>query len=216
VSTKRVLLADDSALARRAVRSLLKGDTGFEVVGEAEDGAEALALTRELAPELVLMDIDMPRCDGLLATRMIKRESPHVTVVILTVSDDAEDLFEAIGSGAQGYLPKNLDPGDWLGYLQDLIGGDAPPRGLAHRVLAEIAPPTASPVPEDTDPLTRREQEVACLIADALTNRQVAATLRISEQTVKNHVKSILKKMRLNNRVELALYARRLASGRTK
>lgn len=215
MNAKRVLLADDSPLARRAVRALLKGDSGFEVVGEAEDGVEALALTRELAPELVLMDIDMPRCDGLLATRLIKREFPRVMVVILTVSDDAEDLFEALGSGAQGYLPKNLDPGDWLGCLQDLARGEAP-RTMAHRVLAEISPKDATLAPEDTDPLTRREREVVRLVAGAMTNRQVAAALHISEQTVKNHVKSILKKLRLNSRVELALLAHRPSPNRPK
>ncbi len=114
MSAERVLLADDSLLARRAIRTLLGRDSGFEVVGEAEDGSQALALARKHKPDLVLMDINMPGCDGLLATRLIKRELPHVVVVILTVSDDAGDLFEAIRSGAQGYLLKSLEPEDWL------------------------------------------------------------------------------------------------------
>ncbi|MGH3088728.1 MAG: response regulator, partial [Rubrobacteraceae bacterium] len=111
---KRVLLADDSPLARRAIRTLLAGEQEFEVVGEAGDGFEALRLTRGVEPDLVLMDINMPRCDGLLATRMIKHELPQVEIIILTVSDDASDLFEAIRNGAQGYLLKSLPPEDWL------------------------------------------------------------------------------------------------------
>lgn len=109
---QRVLVADDSPLAREAIRTLLRADPDFEVVGEARDGIQALNMVRELRPDLVLMDINMPRCDGLLATRLIKRELPRTTVVILTVSDDAGDLFEAVKSGAQGYLLKNLEPPD--------------------------------------------------------------------------------------------------------
>ena len=104
MSPERVLLVDDSSLARKAIRTILGKDAGFVVVGEAEDGSQALTLTRELRPDLILMDINMPRCDGLLATRLIKREAPRTVVVMLTVSDDAGDLFEAIKSGAQGYL----------------------------------------------------------------------------------------------------------------
>lgn len=212
MNSKRVLLADDSTLARKAIRTLLGKDSGFEVVGEAEDGSEALILARELAPDLVLMDINMPRCDGLLATRLIKRELPHVVVVILTVSDDAGDLFEAIRSGAQGYLTKSLEPEDWLHYLQDLIQGSAMSQDLAQRILAEFALPVAPAEPDLT--LTEREHEVLHLVADAMTNKQVAAMLYISEQTVKNHIKSIMQKLHARNRVELTLHAKRLASQR--
>ena len=112
MKAKRVLIADDSTPARKAIRTLLKGDSGFEVVGEAEDGSQALVLAKEIKPDLVLMDINMPGYDGLLATRLIKRELPRMVVVMLTVSDDAGDLFEAIRSGAQGYLLKSLEPED--------------------------------------------------------------------------------------------------------
>jgi DNA-binding NarL/FixJ family response regulator len=158
------------------------------------------------------MDINMPRCDGLLATRLIKRELPHVIVVVLTVSDDAGDLFEAIRSGAQGYLLKSLEPEDWLEYLRDLVRGAAMPRALAQRILAEFASPEAPAEPDLT--LTEREHEVLHLVASALTNKQVAAALYISEQTVKNHIKSIMRKLHARNRVELTLHAKRLASQR--
>lgn len=208
---RRVLLADDSAIARRAVSTLLKREPGFEVVGEAGDGFEALDLARDLRPDLALMDINMPRCDGLLATRLLKRELPETTVVVLTVSGDAGDLFEAIRSGAQGYLLKSLDPESWLECLRGLASGEAMPKDLARRILAEFAARTA---PADPDArLTEREREILDLVASAMTNKQVAQALYISEQTVKNHVKKILHKLRLKNRVELALHARRVASG---
>ncbi|QIN81366.1 response regulator [Rubrobacter tropicus] len=208
---RRVLLADDSALARRAVSTLLKREPGFEVVGEAEDGYGALALARDLRPDLVLMDINMPRCDGLLATRLLKRELPETTVVVLTVSGDAGDLFEAIRSGAQGYLLKSLDPESWLECLRGLASGEAMPKDLARRILTEFA---ARAAPADPDArLTEREREILNLVASAMTNKQVAEALYISEQTVKNHVKKIMQKLRLKNRVELALHARRVALG---
>jgi DNA-binding NarL/FixJ family response regulator len=160
------------------------------------------------------MDINMPRCDGLLATRLIKRELPHVMVVILTVSDDAGDLFEAIKCGAQGYLLKSLEPEDWLEYLRDLMQGATLPRALAERIMAEFTP-QLSPTEPDLA-LTEREHEVLHLVASAMTNKQVAAALYISEQTVKNHIKSIMQKLHAKNRVELTLHARRLTSQRRK
>lgn len=210
MNTRRVLLADDNPLAREAIRTLLKRDPGFEVVGEAKDGSQALALARELGPDLILMDINMPRCDGLLATRLIKKELPRAMVVILTVSDDAADLFGAIRSGAQGYLLKSLEPEDWLEYLRDLVHDAAMPRALAQRILAEFVSPRTPAAPDLA--LTEREQEVLHLVASAMTNRQVAAALYISEQTVKNHIKSIMQKLHARNRVELTLHARRLSS----
>ncbi len=210
---ERVLLVDDSPLARSAIRTLLRKDPGFKVVGEAEDGFQALNLARERGPDLILMDINMPRCDGLLATRLIKRELPHAKVIILTVSDDASDLFEAIRSGAQGYLLKSLDLEDWLEYLRDLMQDAAMPRALARRILSEFTLPVAT---EPDVALTGREREVLRLVARAMTNKQVAAALYISEQTVKNHIKSIMRKLRATNRVELTLHAEQLAAQQRK
>jgi len=208
MTPKGVLIVDDNHLARKGVRTLLKSDPGFEVVGEAEEGSQALVLARELKPDLILMDINMPRLDGLLATRLIKRELPHTMVVMLTVSDDAGDLFEAIRSGAQGYLLKSLEAEDWLKYLRDLMQGTAMPRALAQRILAEFTSPVAPAEPDLT--LTNREHEVLRLVANAMANKQVAAMLHISEQTVKNHIKNIMQKLHAKNRVELALHAGRI------
>lgn len=207
----RVLVADDNALAREAIISILKADPQFQVVGEATDGQQAIARVREVQPDLVLMDINMPGCDGLLATRIIKREWPRVAVVMLTVSDDARDLFAAIKNGAQGYLLKNLEPRDWLAYLRGLIQGDwEMPREMARRILAEFSTPAPAP-PGAAAPatgLTSREEEVLQMLARAASNREIAQALCISEHTVKNHIKNILDKLHMRNRVELALYAR--------
>lgn len=210
--TIRLLIADDSPLARSAIASVLGGHPDFEVVGEAGDGHEALGLVRSLAPDMVLMDLNMPRCDGLVATRLIKRIAPQTVVVILTISDDAADLFEAVRSGAQGYLPKSLDPRDWVSYLKAFAQGDGSvPRDLARRILAEMALARSQSAPAGPDiRLTEREIEVLRLVARAMTNREIAQTLSISEQTVKNHLKNIIQKLHLKNRVDLAMYARRL------
>lgn len=207
----RLLIADDSPLARSAIASLVSGDPNFEIAGEAGDGYEALRMATQLRPDMVLMDINMPRCDGLLATRLIKRRAPQVVVVILTVSDDAADLFEAIRSGAQGYLLKSLDPKDWISYLRGFAAGQwTIPKEMAVRILSEFNSSQAPPPSPETR-LTDRESEVLRLVARAMTNREIAETLLISEQTVKNHMKKILKKLHLKNRVDLAVYAQRFS-----
>lgn len=206
----RVLLADDSAMARDAIMTVLKAAPQFVVVGQATDGHEAVAMARTLEPDLVLMDLNMPRCDGLMATRLIKREQPHIAVVILTVSDHPGDLFEAIRSGAQGYLLKNLQPEDWLSYLRSFADGDwSMPQDVAHRILAEFGGSVPTETTAQGAALTDREIEVLRRVAQAQSNRAIAAHLVISEHTVKNHIKNILQKLQLKNRVELALYASR-------
>lgn len=212
--TIRLVIADDSRDARAAITSVLARDPTFEVVGEASDGYEALRLVEERKPDMVLMDLGMPRCDGLLATRLVKRRAPHVTVVVLTVSDDAGDLFEAMRSGAQGYLLKRLEPAEWLDYLKRLASGEASiPRDVAARILAELDAGPKPPAPIEVG-LTDREAEVLKLVARALTNRQIGLELGISEQTVKNHLKHIVQKLQLKNRVGLAMYAKRVGLDR--
>lgn len=206
-ATYRVLIVDDHPLARKAVRSLLAEDASFLIVGEAFDGQEAYARCLELQPDLVLMDIHMPGMSGLEATRQIKQAFPNIKVVILSVSDDVGDLFTAIQFGAQGYLLKNMDPDDWLTYLHALIEGKADvSRELAGRLFYQFKEGDAPDQPSP-EPLTPREREILMHVADGETNRELAEKLHISENTVKNHMKNLLKKLYLENRVQLAAYA---------
>ncbi|HEU4962951.1 MAG TPA: response regulator transcription factor [Bacilli bacterium] len=203
----RVLIADDHPLAREAIRSLLAGDTAFEIIGEASDGLEACRMADDLLPDLVLMDIKMPRCDGLEATRRLKNKYPQMKIVILSVSDDVADLFTAIQFGAQGYLLKNLEPDDWLQYLHALLDETTEvPRQLAGRLFhrfqrEEEANGSA------LQQVTPREREILACVAAGDTNRQIAEHLVIAENTVKNHIKNILEKLALENRVQLAAFA---------
>ncbi len=206
--TARLLIVDDHLLSRKGIASLLAGMPEVEVVGEAADGVEALEKARALSPDLVLMDINMPRCNGIEATRRIKAELPEVKVVILSVSDDVQDLFEAIKAGAQGYLLKNMEPETWIEYLRGMIQGDTPiSRALAARILREFTVEEAAAEGTGDTRLTAREREVLEQVAHGLSNREIAERLTIAETTVKNHLRNILAKLQLRNRVELAAYA---------
>jgi len=203
----RVLIADDHPLARDAIRTLLEGDESFTLIGEATNGEEAFRLCGELQPDLVLMDINMPVCSGLEATRLIKRAYAHTKIVILSVSDDVADLFTAIQFGAQGYLLKNLEPDDWLTYLHALLNETADvPREMAGRLLHRFKTEEPRDEPQP-DVLTPRERELLACIAGGDTNKLIAEKLVISENTVKNHIKNILDKLGLENRVQAAAYA---------
>jgi DNA-binding NarL/FixJ family response regulator len=223
MEVQRLLLVDDHALFRDGMAGLFAYEDDFEVVGEAEDGEAALAAARELMPDLVLMDIDMPGCDGLEATRRLKREMPYVKVVVLTVHDDDEKLFEAIKAGAQGYLVKSIRSTEMLELLRGMSRGEAPiSRAMAARILAEFArtatgsgsgAPGAAGAAEAAEPeapeslLSLREQEVLELVARRYTNKEIAAQLVISEYTVKNHLRNILSKLHLRSRTQAARYA---------
>jgi DNA-binding NarL/FixJ family response regulator len=209
----RTLIVDDSELARRAIRTVLADSSAFEVVGEANNAGAAIARVRELEPELVLMDLRMPGLSGLEAIRIIKEEFPAILVVVLSVSDDPQDFFQAIRCGAQGYLIKNVEPELWLEYLEALVHGDARiSRAIATRILREFTQSAA--VPASLPMLTRREEEILTLVARGLPNKEIGDTLGIVEGTVKRHLQNILAKLHLRNRVELATYAVRL--GMTK
>ncbi len=213
-----MLLCDDHALFRQGIKGVLDSQTDFQVVGEAEDGRQAVELARELMPDLILMDLNMPGLGGLEATRLIKREMPAIKVVILTVSDEEENLLEAIKSGAQGYLLKNLKLETFLDFLRGVFRGEAPISPLmAGKILGEFARLAAKPA-EVTggDELTDRETEVLSLVARGSTNREIATALFISENTVKKHLQNILEKLHLQNRVQAAAFALRQGLGREK
>ena len=206
----RVLLVDDHILFRTGVKAVLAGRSDVEVVGEAGDGLEAVALARETMPDVILMDIGMPGCDGLEATRRIKREMPYVKVFMLTVSDDDEDLFEAIKSGAQGYLTKDLKAQQLFDVLEGLARGEAAFSGvIAAKILREFEKTSRGTDGEleATEPLTEREIEVLQLVVEGKSNQEIAQNLVISESTVKNHLRNILGKLHLRNRIQAAVYA---------
>lgn len=208
VAPYRVLIADDHPLARKAIRSLLDDDAMFETVGEAARGEEAVALCGNLQPDLVLMDINMPDISGLEATRRIKQLHPHIRIVMLTVSDHVADLFTAIQFGAQGYLLKNMDPDDWMHYLRALLDDDAAvSRQMADKLFQHFRVGRPAPSEPDSAALTPRERELVACVAAGETNRQIAERLVIAENTVKNHLKNILDKLKLENRVQLTAYA---------
>ncbi len=214
MNTIRVLLADDHSLFRRGVAAALADQPDIQVVGEAADGLQAVSKARELNPHVVLMDISMPGIDGLEATRRIKAELPEVKIVILTIAEEDQNLFEAIKSGAQGYLLKNVEPQELVEMLRGVFRGEAPiSRGTAARILAEFARQAHVQVSEaaarPSACLSKREQEVLGLVAGGATNKDIAAALGISPSTVKNHLQNILEKLHLENRVQVATFALR-------
>jgi len=208
----RVLVVDDHALFRRGIVSLLSAEAGFEVVGEAANGREAIEKARDLMPDIVLMDLSMPEVDGLQATQRIKTELPHVRVVILTVEEADQNLFEAVKNGAQGYLLKKIEPRALFDTLRGVAQGEASiSRLMAAKLMGEFSRQAnlggsgADRRPE----LSPREHEVLGLVAQGRSNKEIAAALDIAENTVKNHLKNILEKLHLENRVQAATYALR-------
>lgn len=205
----RLLLVDDHALFRKGLASMLRDQLDFEVVAEAQDGQEALAKAKELMPDVILMDIYMPGCDGLEATRRIKEALPYVKIVILTVSEEDQNLFSAIQSGAQGYLLKKIEPGELFEMLRGVVKGEAPiSRATGAKILNEFARQVKRGREEDPgEQLSPREREVLELLTKGSTNKEIAAALGISDNTVKNHLRNILDKLHLKNRVQAAAFA---------
>jgi DNA-binding NarL/FixJ family response regulator len=222
----RVLLVDDHSLFLEGLRNLLVSE-GVQVVGLAKDGLEALVQARSQRPDVILMDIRMPRCDGVCATRLIKAELPECKVIILTMSEDEQDLFEAIKSGASGYLLKRLDATDFFKYLAELHEGHPPfSPGLADKILKEFSRQAATPEnlsakPDPIDaqadqarvkelqgmPLSPRQFQILALVAQGQTYGQVAATIGIAERTVKYHMAEILDRLHMQNRAQVIAYA---------
>jgi DNA-binding NarL/FixJ family response regulator len=206
----RILIADDHALFRDALRSLLEAH-GQEVIGEARDGREAVALTWELKPEVVLMDLMMPNMDGLEATKRLSAELPEVKVLILTAADDDAKLFEAIRSGARGYLLKDLESSEFFELLEGVGRGEpALTPQVARKLLEEFAQTEQRTKKQDPRALTEREREVLELMVQGTTsNKRLAADLGVTENTVKFHMRNILDKLHLHSRAEVVAYALR-------
>ncbi len=204
----RVIIADDHSLVRRALRSLLQ-EYGYEVAGEAENGREAVELARTLRPDIVLMDLAMPIMDGLAATRLLSAELPATRVVMLTGSEEDEDLLEAVKSGASGYLLKNTGTDQFFESLERVARGEPVlTHALAPKVLSELTDRT--PNGEASSTLTEREWEVLELMAQGITSdRELAARLFVSTNTVKYHLRNILGKLHMRNRAQVVAYAYR-------
>ena len=213
MTASSILLADDHVLFREGLAGLIRSQSDLLVVGQAGDGLEALTLARDLQPDLIVMDIKMPVCDGLEATRLLRGALPDVRILILTVHDEDEKLLEAVKSGANGYLLKNISSAEFLDGVRSALAGDAvlPPR-LASRLLQEFArlsvQAAAQPAATWAD-LTQREVEVLNLLATGATDKQIAARLSLSPHTVKSHVRSILSKLHAVNRRDAVRLASR-------
>jgi two-component system NarL family response regulator len=217
-----VLLADDHRLLLEGLNNLLTAH-GIRVVGMARDGVEAIALTRALKPDVILMDIKMPRCDGLAATRTIIAEMPTAKIVMLTTSAEDQDLFEAVKSGACGYLLKSIDAEELLECLDQVQQGIPPfSPGLATKILREFArrdsaapdTPTInraeSPESEPAIGLTPRQREVLTLVAQGMSYKEAGAKLGLSSRTIKYHMTEIIQQLHLENRAQVLAYAGRV------
>lgn len=208
-----VLLADDHQLFREGLRGILDAQPDFTVIGEAADGVEATVKADLLRPDIVIMDVSMPRMNGVEATSQIKREHPEITVVMLTVRDDDENLFAAIKSGAQGYLLKTIPSRELLELLRAAVRGDAAlSPNMGGRMLLEfrrLSDEVRSKPLDDCPALTPREQDVLTLVAGGASDQEIADALVISIHTVKSHMRNILAKLQLCHRYEAAQYAQR-------
>jgi DNA-binding NarL/FixJ family response regulator len=209
----RVVIVDDHALFRRGLELVLSEDPEIEIVGEAEDGIQAIELADELEPDVMLMDVRMPRASGIEAARAVRAGHPDVKVIMLTVSDDENDLYESIKAGANGYLLKEVAIEEVPDAIRSVAQGHSLiSPSMASTLLAQFnvlarraEEPQAAPAPR----LTERELEVLRLVARGLSNREIGAELYIAENTVKNHVRNILEKLHLHSRMEAVVYAMR-------
>jgi NarL family two-component system response regulator LiaR len=204
----RVLIADDHAIVRKGLRALLATEPGIEVVAEAEDGNEAVALVGRARPDVVLMDLVMPGTDGLEATRSILAARPKTRILVLTSFDGDDKVFPAIKAGALGYLLKDSGPEELVQAIQQVHGGESSIHpSVARKLLRQLARPDEPA--SGIKALTEREVEVLCLVAQGQSNREIAEELTISEATVRTHVSNILGKLELCSRTQAALYALR-------
>jgi two-component system, NarL family, response regulator LiaR len=204
----RVLTADDHDLVRRGLQALFEITAGIELVGEAVDGMDAVEKVRQLQPDVILLDLMMPRMDGIEAIRAIRAENPNARILVLTSFAEDDQVFAAVKSGALGYLLKDSSPDDLLQAIRDVYRGEPSLQpAIARKLLREISRPVDRGV--IVDPLTDREIEVLKLVARGFSNQEIADGLVISEGTVRFHVSNILDKLHLANRTQAALYALR-------
>jgi len=218
----RILLVDDQPLFRRALATLINEQADMIVVGEADNGLDGVEKAHGLDPDLVVMDVEMPVMDGVEAVRLIRDQLPGVKVVMLTVSEAEDHLFDAIRFGAHGYLLKDLHPEQLYELLRAVMRDETPlSPAIAGRLVAELRarPATAGTrslpaEPTTGPPLTRREVEILRLVAEGLSNKEIGGRLSITEGTVKNHVHNALEKLQLENRIQAAAYIVRQGLGR--
>jgi NarL family two-component system response regulator LiaR len=202
----RILIADDHAIVREGLRALFATEPDLELVAEASDGVEAVDKVRAMQPDMILLDMMMPRKDGLGAISEIIKENPKARILVLTSFAEDEKVFPAIKAGALGYLLKDSSPQELLQAIQNVYRGEASLHPtIARKLMRELSQPPS--LPPTTDPLTEREVEVLRLVAQGLSNDDIAEKLVVSERTVRTHVSHILDKLHLANRTQMALYA---------
>jgi len=215
----RILLVDDQPLFRGAIAALIAELDDMVIVGEAENGLEGVEKAHELVPDLVVMDVEMPVMDGVEATRLIRDQVPSVKVIMLTVSEADDHVFDAIRFGAHGYLLKDLRPEQLYDMIRSVMRNETPlSPAIAGRLLKEIqtgaTKRSSSPAPPEGPPVTRRELEILQLVAEGLSNKEIGKRLSITEGTVKNHVHNALEKLGMDNRIQAAAYIVRQGLGR--
>lgn len=210
----RILVADDHAVVREGISALIRTEADMEIIGEAGDGVEAVTKAVGLRPDVILLDLMMPRKDGLTAIREIKQANPEARILVLTSFSEDDLLFPAIKSGALGYLLKDTSPGDLIRAIREVHHGQSSLHpAIARKLVGEIQQPLRAPLTED--PLTEREVEILTLVAQGLPNQEIADRLVLSERTVRTHMTNILSKLHLANRTQAALYALRKGMSKT-
>ena len=206
--TIKILICDDHAIVRIGLRSLVSAETEMELVGEAVDGEEAVVMAKKLKPDVIIMDLNMPRKDGVTAIAEIKKKNPNARILVFTSYSDDKNVFSAIKAGASGYLLKDSSPEELLQAINDVYAGKSSLHPvIAQKVIQEMHQPTD--LPSTDDPLSAREVEVLQNVAQGMSNQDIARTLKIKEGTVRIHVGNILNKLQLANRTQAALYALR-------
>ena len=209
MSMIRILLVDDHSLFRSGIKSLLESQDGFEVVGEASDGLEGVKRAKQLKPDVVLLDLHMPGTSGLDALQMLTEDVPETEVLMLTVSEDAQDLMQALRSGARGYLLKNIEMDFLVNSIHQAVKGESvmSPQMSAALVNAIRQPVIEKQSEKKTVNLTPRESEIIIMLAQGESNKSIARILDLAESTVKIHVQGILRKLNITSRVQAAVYA---------